>query len=97
MHQLTIKAAERERPAKNKVRFTVLFFSLRFYDRLLPTFTTQFTTTSPQKNHQLHRTFPETPLKIPVKQQNPGADRLAPGLTFFSYQPRHCEEDLLTI
>jgi hypothetical protein len=96
MHQLTIKAAESARPAKIKSDL-LSYFQPAFYDRLLPTFTTQFTTTSPQKNHQLHRTFPETPLKTPVKQQNPGADRLAPGLTFFSYQPRHCEEDLLTI
>jgi len=35
------------------------------------------------KNHSLHTTFSNNPQKMPVKQQNPGAIRLAPGSNFF--------------
>jgi hypothetical protein len=34
-----------------------------------PGFTTQFTTTSPQKHHAKTPLFPEPPLKTPIKRQ----------------------------
>jgi hypothetical protein len=55
-------------------------------DRLQTIFTMQFTATSPQKIHPLYTAFSKTPLKSPSKQQNPGADRLAPGSHFFSVE-----------
>jgi hypothetical protein len=41
----------------------VAYFQTAKSDGFLSTFTTRFTTFSPQKNHTLHTTFPKTPLK----------------------------------
>jgi hypothetical protein len=43
-------------------------------DRQSTSFTTQFTTTSPQKTIRYTALFPKHPSKMPVKQQNPGAN-----------------------
>jgi hypothetical protein len=48
-----------------------------------PRFTTQFTTTSPQKTIVKHALFLKHPSKTPTKQQSPGEDTLSPGPNFF--------------
>jgi hypothetical protein len=54
-------------PPKNASQFT--------------TFTTHFTTISPQKNHTQPPTFSKTPSKTPAKTRNPGSLR---GSIFFA-------------
>jgi hypothetical protein len=50
----------------------VAYFSAEKSVRQLTTFTTHFTTTSPQKDHVLHALFPKTPCKTstPPQQKN---------------------------
>jgi hypothetical protein len=51
----------------------VAHFSSPKNDHQRTTFTTHFTTISPQKHHVLRALFPKPPSKTPAKQQNPGS------------------------
>jgi hypothetical protein len=65
MHQLTIKAAERERP-ENKVGFTVLFFSLRLRSSVAHVYHAihhNFTTKKPPAAPHFSRNTPQNSRK----------------------------------
>src|SRR3984885_13648037 len=68
-------------PVLRKIKFkNVSYFSSLKIDRQRTTFTTHFTTFSPQKTIHKSPLFPKHPSKTPAKTAKP---RLAPGPTFF--------------